>query len=514
MKRRLILVIRDGWGYSDEVKGNAVRAAKVPNNDNYLRDFPWTTLEASGNAVGLPAGTQGGSEPGHLTIGAGRVVWQPLEDINRKIVDGSFFKNPALLKAVENCRKYGSKLHLMGLFSNEGVHGVTDHLYALMEFARRNGLKKVFIHCFLDGRDVPERSAKTYIQETLKKIKEIGVGQVASIVGRYYAMDRDTNWDRVQKAYDLLTLGEGVKESDPIAAVDNYYRRSDKSDYYAEPIVMVDSSGKPVATIDENDSVIFWNFRSDRTRELTYALTQDPFDKFKRKKFPKLEFICMSEYDKNLNLPVAFHQHGVVNNLGQVLSRQGLRQLRIGETEKYAHVTFFLNSQVEKPEPGEDRIMVPSPKVPSYDLKPEMSAFEITERLIPEINSGKYDFIAVNYANGDLVGHSANMQAGIKACEAVDQCLGRVVEAALGKDYIVVVTGDHGNIEIMFYPNGEPCPAHGNNPVPFIIVSRESPLKQLKLKKGHGLSSVAPTILELMGVEKPKEMTSDSLIMH
>jgi len=513
IKNKVILVIRDGWGYSEEVKGNAVKAARVPNNNRYMREYPWTILKAAGNAVGLPEGTQGGSEPGHLTIGAGRVVWQPLEDINRKIRDGGFFKNKALLQAIENCKKHDSKLHLMGLFSNEGVHGVTDHLYTLMELAKRNRIDKVFIHCFLDGRDVPERSAGEFFDRTLAKIKEIGVGRIASIVGRYYAMDRDTNWDRTQKAYDLLTLGEGVREKDPLTALGNYYKRSDRSDYYADPMVIVNEKENPVATIDDNDSVIFWNYRSDRTRQLTYALTQDGFDKFKRKKFPEVTFICMSEYDKDFKLPVAFPQLKVGKTLGQVLSEQGLRQLRIAETEKYAHVTFFFNSQIEKPESGEDRIMVPSPKVPSYDQKPEMSAYETTEKLLPEIESGKYDFIAVNFANGDLVGHSANLEAGIKACEAVDECVGRTVETGLRKGYTVIITGDHGNIEIMFYPNGEPCPAHGTNPVPFILISNDEKLKNIKLRAGGGLSDIAPTVLEILGIQKPSEMTGKSLII-
>lgn len=512
--RKVILVIRDGWGHSEAGNGNAVTAADTPNNDRYMKDYPWTLLGASGNAVGLPEGTQGGSEPGHITIGAGAVIWQPLEDINRKILDGSFFNNDALLCAMENCREHNSKLHLMGLFSDQGVHGTLAHLYTLLELAKRNNIESVFVHCFLDGRDVPERSAKKFLEETLEKMKEIGVGRIASLVGRYYAMDRDTNWDRTQKAYDLLTLGEGVKEKDPLVAMDNYYGRSAESDYYAEPIVLVDGGDKPVAMIDDDDSVIFWNFRSDRTRQMTYALTQDDFDEFKRRKYPRVTFICMSEYDKSLTLPVAFPQLNVEKNLGKILSKNNLKQLRIAETEKYAHVTFFFNSQVEQPEPGEDRIMVPSPKVPSYAEKPEMSAYEVTEKLLLQIESQTYDFIAVNFANGDLVGHSANLEAGIKACEAVDECLGSVVKAGLNKDYVVLVTGDHGNVEVMFYPNGQPCPAHGTNPVPFILMSNDEELRRVKLRRGGGLSDIAPTILELMGIDKPEEMTGKSLIIN
>jgi len=509
--RRVILVVRDGWGYSEETKGNAVRQAKVPNDTRYMREYPWTLLKCTGNDVGLPEGTQGGSEPGHLTMGAGRVVWQPFEEINQAIYNGSFYENPVLLGAIENCREKGSALHLMGLLSDQGIHGANLHLYALLELAKRHGLNDVYIHCFLDGRDVPEHSAKGFIEETQRQIGEKGVGMIASMVGRYYAMDRDTNWDRTLKAYDLLTLGEGWRETDPLEAIDHTYQRGDPTDYYVQPIVMTEK-GKPVATIDAGDSVIFWNFRSDRARQITYALTQNGFDHFPRKKFPRVHFVCMSGYDKHLALPVAFPQNTVENNLAQTLAAAGLRQLRIAETEKYAHVTFFFNSQIEDPVQGEDRILVPSPKVPSYEEKPEMSAPEITGKLLPEIARGVYDFILVNYANGDLVGHSANLKAGITACEVVDACVGQVVDASLSKGYTILITGDHGNIETMFYPDGEPNPSHGTNPVPFILISRDPKLKKAKLRGGLGLSSVSPTILALMGVPKPPEMTAESLL--
>ena len=508
VERRVILVVRDGWGYSEETFGNAVKQANVPNDTRYMKDYPWTLLKCTGNAVGLPEGTQGGSEPGHLTMGAGRIVWQPFEEINQAISNGSFYENPALLSAVKNCMEKGSALHLMGLLSDQGIHGSVFHLYTLIELAKRHALRDVYIHCFLDGRDVPERSAKGFIEETQKQIKEKGVGRIATIVGRYYAMDRDTNWDRTLKAYDLLTLGEGWKETDPLKAVDHAYERGDPTDYYIQPIVMVEG-GKPIATIDAEDSVIFWNFRSDRSRQITYAFTQNGFDHFPRKKFPRVHFVCMSGYDQHLTLPVAFPQSTVENNLAKILATRSLKQLRIAETEKYAHVTFFFNSQNEDPVKGEYRILVPSPKVPSYEDKPEMSAPEITEKLLPEIGKGVYDFILVNYANGDLVGHSANMEAGIKACEVVDICVGQVVEAGLKDGYTVLITGDHGNIETMFYTNGEPNPSHGTNPVPFILVGCD---KKLKLKEGLGLSCVSPTILTLMGIPKPSEMTAESLI--
>jgi len=514
VKFRVILVVRDGWGYTEETKGNAVYQANTPNNDRYMNKYPWTLLKCTGNAVGLPKGTQGGSEPGHITIGAGRVVWQPLNEINKAIVDGSFYQNQILKKAINQCKKNKSKLHLMGLLSDQGLHGTTHHLYTLLELARREKLKTAYIHCFLDGRDVPEKSAKKFIKETLKKTKEKGIGQIASIIGRYYSMDRDNNWDRTQKAYNLLTLGEGHKEQDALKAVDNAYKHGDKTDYYIKPISIVNKNLQPIATIDDGDSVFFWNYRSDRARQITYALTQTDFNKFSRRKTPNILFTCMSIYDKQLDLAAAFPQKEVKNNLSKILSAHGLKQLRIAETEKYAQVTYFFNSQKEKPYLGETRILVPSSKVPNYKEKPEMSAFEINKKLIPEINSRKYHFILVNYANGDLVGHSANLHAGIKACEIVDQCVGEVVDTGLMNGYVILVTGDHGNIETMFYPDGTPNPSHGINPVPFIIISKDSQLKNSKLRKCLGLSSIAPTILFLIGLETPPEMTSDNIITH
>jgi len=521
---RVILIIRDGWGYSTEIKGNAVRNAKVPNNDFYEKNCPWTILKCTGNAVGLPEGTQGGSEPGHLTMGAGRVVWQPFEHINRKIKDGSFFKNPALLKAISNCKAHGSSLHLMGILSDQGIHGTVDHLYALLELARRHGLTKVWVHAFLDGRDVPEKSAEEYIREFAEKSEKIGVGRIASMVGRYYAMDRDNNWDRTKKAYFLLTHGLGIEETDPLKAIKNAYVRGEKSleerragdttDYYIRPIVIVDDHEEHLAEIRNGDSVIFWNFRSDRARQLTEALTARKTDKFRRAGRLEIVFVCMSEYDRTFGLPVAFPQETIKDNLGTVISKNGLRQLRIAETEKYAHVTFFFNSQLEQPYPLEDRIIVASPKVPSYDRKPEMSARAITEAVLKQIEKGKHDLIIINFANGDLVGHSGKMEAGIIACETVDECVGKIISLGLEKGYTGIVTGDHGNVEVMFYPNGEVCPAHGTNPVPFFIISGDERLKKAKLKSGMGLDSVAPTILEIMGIKKPAAMTGESLIIR
>jgi 2,3-bisphosphoglycerate-independent phosphoglycerate mutase len=512
MEKRVILVVRDGWGFSRERDGNAILLGETPNNDRYLREYPWTLLKCTGNAVGLPEGTQGGSEPGHLIMGAGRIVWQPLEEINRSINDGSFFANQALLSAIDKSRREETKLHLMGLLSDQGIHGTTHHLYAFLELCRCENFHDVWIHCFLDGRDVPERSAKKFLVATQKETMRKGVGEISSIIGRYYAMDRDNNWDRTRIAYDLLTKGIGYQEKDILDAIDNAYRRDVKTDYYVGPIVIVDEKGDPKARIEDDDSVIFWNFRSDRARQITYSLTGHAPAFFYVNEPPEVHFVCMSVYDAELDLPVAYPQNVVEKNLGRILSEHNRKQLRIAETEKYAHVTFFFNSQVEHPYPGEDRILVPSPKVPSYEDKPEMSAPDINERLIPQIYSGEYDFILVNYANGDLVGHSGNLEAGIKAVETVDNCVGEVVKAGLSKDYTLLLTGDHGNVETMFYPNGDPNPSHGTNPVSFILVSDDPRLKNAKLKTGVGLSSVAPTILWLMGIAQPDEMTGENLI--
>ncbi|MCW4013744.1 MAG: 2,3-bisphosphoglycerate-independent phosphoglycerate mutase [Candidatus Bathyarchaeota archaeon] len=512
-QRKIILIVRDGWGYTEETTGNAAYIADTPNNDRYMAEYPWTTLKCTGNAVGLPEGTQGGSEPGHLTMGAGRVVWQPLEEINQAINNGSFYEKKPFKELFGYLKETGGKLHLAGLFSDQGIHGTTHHLHALLDLAKRNGFEDVFVHCFLDGRDVPERSAVDFLYETQHAMNAKGVGKYASLVGRYYAMDRDTNWDRTKVAYDLLTQGLGIEENNPFEAIEHQYMSDpDLSDYYIKPIVLVSPDGSPVATVDEGDAFIFWNFRSDRARQLTYALTQSDFKGFKREKNPSPFFVCMSVYDQELVLPAVFKQHSVEKNLATILSENNLKQLRIAETEKYAHVTFFFNSQIETLYHREDRILVPSPKVASYEDQPEMSAYEITEKLVHEIERDYYDFILVNYANCDLVGHSANIEAGVKAAAVVDECVGRVVETGLMKGYVSLVTGDHGNIETLFYPDGSPNPSHGLNPVPFILVSDEPVLIDIKLRTGMGLSSVAPTILWLMGLEKPTEMTGQSLI--
>ncbi|MFH1834921.1 MAG: 2,3-bisphosphoglycerate-independent phosphoglycerate mutase [Methanobacteriota archaeon] len=510
MKKHLTLIIMDGWGINPKKEGNAIAAANTPNFDRFWSNSPHTKLKASGNAVGLPEGTQGGSEPGHLTIGAGRIVWQPLEDINQKIKSGEFFENEALLGAIKYVKEKCSNLHLMGLFSDQGVHATTHHLHALLDLAARNDVKNVYVHCFLDGRDVAEKSAGVFLAELRKAQKKFGVGKIASIVGRYYAMDRDTNWDRTKKAYRMLVSGEGFESESAEKALEEAYARGDKTDYYVQPTIIIPNK----KTISDGDSVIFFNFRSDRSRQITYALTQDGFVKFDRGKKLDIHLVCMSEYADDLNLPVAFPQLTVDNNLGTILSNAGLRQLRIAETEKYAHVTFFFNSQVDDPYPGEDRILIDSPKVPSYDQQPEMSAYKVTDRVVKELDSRRYDVVIMNYANADLVGHSGVFDAVVDCVEVVDKCIGKVVGKTLDLGGTAIIMADHGNAEQMLYEDGEICPAHGTNPVPFILISSREELKKVELARGGGMKDVAPTMLEILGIDKPAEMTGESLIIR
>lgn len=511
-KHKVILIVRDGWGYTEKKEGNATYLANTPNDDYYKGHYPSTLLNCTGKAVGLPEGTQGGSEPGHLTMGAGRVILQPLEEINRSIKDGSFYRKNEFLEAIEYCRKCNGKLHLAGLLSDQGIHGKISHLCALLQLAKKNKFNQVFIHCFLDGRDVPERSALKFLETTEKMINKLRVGAIASLIGRYYAMDRDTNWDRTKIAYDLLTLGKGKKNTHPNKALEEAYDFESTSDYYIKPIVIVNHNQQPIATVNDGDSFILWNFRSDRARQITNAFTQNKFALFNRQKIPKIYFAGMTVYDKTKKVPAAFHHPIVKNNLGIVLSNEKMRQLRIAETEKYAQVTFFFNSQVEEPTKGEERILIPSLKNPSYEEKPEMRALEITRRLVTEIRRNVFNFILVNFANGDLVGHSANLQAAVKACEVVDECIGKAVKTGIEEGYKVLITGDHGNVETMFYSNNVPNPSHGRNKVPFYLISKEKKLQEIKLKNNMGLSSIAPTVLELMKITIPKEMTGESLL--
>jgi len=498
--KKVILVIRDGWGYSIDPYGNAIMAAKVPNNDKYLREYPSALLRCTGNDVGNPEGSQGGSEVGHLIMGAGRIVWQPQETISNAIKDGSFFKNPALLKAIENCQKNNSALHLSGLLSDAGVHSDVNHLYALLKLAKDNGLEKVYIHLVLDGRDVPEKSAKSFVEQLDEKIKKIGIGKIATAVGRYYAMDRDTNWERTEKAANLWINGEGYEAINGIEAINLAYERGDETDYYIQPTI-IDKNG----LLKNGDAFIWFNFRTDRSRQITAMITRQTLCPTELQSNLDLVWVCMGTYDKSWDLPVAFLLENVKNNLGEVLSKNNKKQIRIAETEKYAHVTFFFNSQQETAFEGEDRIMVPSPKVLSYDLQPEMSAPQVAEKVLEVI--GNYDFILVNFANADLVGHSGKFEAVKKACEVVDEQVGKIVDKGIENDYVVIVGADHGNAENMLYKNREVDVSHGFNPVKFSFIGIDGQIKD------GGLKDVAPTILELMGIKKPEEMTGESLLV-
>ena len=510
---KAIIIIRDGWGHGPHYKGNAVAKANTPNHDKFKKDFPTAVIQCTGNAVGNPEGVQGGSEVGHLTMGAGRIVWQPYELINQEIKNRSFFKNKVLLDAIENCRKNNSNLHIDGLFSTEGVHADYKHMLALLELCRQQKFGRVFIHLTLDGRDMPEKSAIPIVEKTEKAIKKLGVGMIASVIGRYYAMDRDTNWDRTKKAYSLLVNGDGFKAKSAKEAIEMaYYRGSrpegiDKTDYYVQPTVIFKEDGSLVALLKDNDSFILYNFRSDRARQITAMINGLKFCTEKPEKKVHVHYVCFCSYDSEWKLPVAFPQQEVKNNLGEVISAKGLKQLRIAETEKYAHVTFFFNSQKDKPNKGEKRIMVSSPKVASYDLKPEMSAYEITEKVLPEI--GNQDFIVLNYANPDLVGHSGVFKAVVRACEVVDECVGRVVKKALEKNYTILLMADHGNADHMIYDNREIDPSHGFNPILLTLISND----KLRLNNG-GMSDIAPTVLDLLKIAKPKEMTGKSLIQY
>ena len=506
-KNKVILIVADGWGYAPAGKGNYITQANTPEFSELLKKYPHTLNKASGNAVGLPEGSQGNSEVGHLHIGAGRIVWQMYEKINRTVKDKSFFKNEKLIEAMDFAKKNNSSLHLIGLCSDEGVHAHTNHLIALLEMAKKIGVKNIFIHFFADGRDVPEKSAEKYI-DIIEKTK---IGKIASIVGRYYSMDRDNNWNRTKEAYDLLTLGKGFKAKNANEAIDAAYKRGDKTDYYIQPAVIVGRNNQPLATIKDNDAVIFFNFRTDRPRQLTHAFLDRKFDKFKREKVPKVKFITFTAYDKSFLKIAAFFEDKISNNLGQVIAKNNLKQLRMAETEKYGHVTYFFNSQIEKPNKGEERIMIPSPKVPSYDQKPEMSAYEIADEAVKKIKTEKFDFIVINFANCDLVGHSAVNEAIIKAVQTVDECSKKIIDAGLDNDYTVILTADHGSAEDKLYPDGKAKPAHSTNPVNFILISNEEKLKRVKLRKGEQ-SDVAPTILDIMKINKPKEMTGKSLI--
>lgn len=504
MKKPLALIILDGFGYNSSDYGNAVVAAKTPNIDKLLASCPHTLIGASGMDVGLPDGQMGNSEVGHTNIGAGRIVYQELTRITKAIKDGDFFDNAAFNAAVENCKKNGSALHLMGLMSDGGVHSHNGHLFALVELAKKAGLEKVFIHCFMDGRDVPPTSGKDFIAELQQKLDEIGVGKIATISGRYYAMDRDNRWERVEKAYAAMVYGEGNRNSCPVDTMEKSYA-ADITDEFVVPTVCTEG-----AAIQPNDSVIFFNFRPDRAREITRTFVDQGFNGFERKKgFFPLYFVCMTQYDATMpNVDVAFKPQSLTNTFGEYISEKGLTQLRIAETEKYAHVTFFFNGGVETSFKGEDRALIPSPKVATYDLKPEMSAYEVCDEVVSRINSGKYDVIILNYANCDMVGHTGVFDAAVAAVEAVDTCVGKTVDAILAQGGAALITADHGNADQMYEPDGSPFTAHTTNPVPLIGVG----LDGKSLKEGGKLADLAPTMLELLGLAKPDEMDGQSLL--
>ena len=505
-KKLTMLMILDGFGINEKEEGNAVKLSNMPNYDKLIKQNPNTIIHTSGLSVGLPEGQMGNSEVGHTNIGAGRIVYQELTRITKDIEEGEFFSNDVLVNAIENCKKNNSKLHIMGLLSDGGVHSHNRHLYALLELAKRKDFEDVYVHCFLDGRDTPPASAETYITDLQNKMQEKGIGKVASIAGRFYAMDRDKRWERIKKAYDALVYGIGEKAGSAITAIESSYQK-EIFDEFVEP-TLICNNDEPIATISNNDSVIFFNFRPDRAREITRALVDKEFKEFKTENL-NLYYVCFTEYDKTIeNVEIAFKPTKLVNTFGEYISKLGLTQLRIAETEKYAHVTFFFNGGEEKQYPGEDRILVPSPKVETYDMKPEMSAIEVTDKVIEAIKSGKYDSIILNYANPDMVGHTGSLEATIKALETIDECIGRVVEAIEEKNAVLLITADHGNAEQMIdYVTGEPHTAHTTNPVPLVLIGKEN----VKLKEGK-LADLAPTMLDIMGIEKPKEMTGESII--
>ena len=502
MKKPLILMILDGFGIAPE-SGNAIKAAKKPNIDKLFAENPLTQIGASGMDVGLPDGQMGNSEVGHTNIGAGRIVFQELTRITKTINEDKLKDNEAIVSAMDKALENGTALHLMGLLSDGGVHSHNTHLYGILELAKKKGLEKVYIHAFLDGRDVPPSSAADFVQACVDKTEEIGVGKIATVMGRYYAMDRDNRWERVEKAYAAMVYGEGTEAECPVCAVKNSYKE-DVTDEFVVPSVV-----KGGATIQPNDSVIFFNFRPDRAREITRTLVDPDFDGFERRNgFFPVNFVCMTQYDATMpNVDVAFKPQVLTNTLGEYISDKGMAQLRIAETEKYAHVTFFFNGGVEKQYPGEDRILVKSPAVATYDLQPEMSAYEVTDKLVPAIKSGKYDMIILNFANCDMVGHTGVFEAAVKAVEAVDDCVGRVVDAIREMDGVALITADHGNADKMVDDDGEPFTAHTTNPVPFCVIGYDC-----ELKDGGRLADIAPTMLQILGLPQPEEMDGTSLI--
>ena len=507
-KKLTMLMILDGFGINEKEEANAIKLANTPNIDKLMKTCPTTKIYTSGLNVGLPDGQMGNSEVGHTNIGAGRIVYQELTRITKSIEDGDFFNNSELVDAIENCKRYNSKLHILGLVSDGGVHSHIRHLYAILELAKRKDFENVFVHCFMDGRDTMPTSGEGYLMNLEEKMKEKGVGKIATISGRFYSMDRDKRWNRIQKSYDAIVNGEGIKATSVISAIESSYQK-EVFDEFVEPTVICQNN-EPIAKIEENDSVVFFNFRPDRARELTRAIVDKDFNEFETKKM-NLNYVCFTQYDETIpNVKIAFKPEVLKNTFGEYISNKGLTQLRIAETEKYAHVTFFFNGGEEKQYPGEDRILVPSPKVETYDMKPEMSAYEVTDKVLEAIQSDKYDSIILNYANTDMVGHTGSLEAAIKAVEAVDECVGKVVSLVEEKQGNLIITADHGNAEQMIdYKTGEPHTAHTTNPVPIVLVT---PDITLKLKSGGKLADLAPTMLDLMHLDKPEEMTGESLL--
>lgn len=510
MKNTLLLCIMDGFGKNPSDYGNAITAANTPNLDRLMAECPMTYIGASGMDVGLPDGQMGNSEVGHTNIGAGRIVYQELTRITKSIQDGEFFQNAALTAAVQNAIDNGTALHLMGLMSNGGVHSHNTHLFALVELAKKMGLEKVYVHCLLDGRDVPPASGADFVAECAEKLREIGVGKIATVMGRYYAMDRDNRWERVEKAYAAMVYGEGVQNPDPVAAIRASYTQIDEegkniTDEFVLPTVC-DKAGM----VQPNDSVIFFNFRPDRARELTRTFVDPDFTGFTRKNgFFPLHYVCMTQYDATMpNVHVAFMPQSLNDTLGEYLSKHNMTQLRIAETEKYAHVTFFFNGGVETVFPGEDRVLIPSPQVATYDLQPEMSAPEVTDAVVARVESGEYDVVILNFANCDMVGHTGIFEAAVKAVETVDACVGRVVAALKKVNGIMLLTADHGNADKMYEADGSPFTAHTTNPVPFLVFNRPCTLRE-----GGRLCDIAPTMLKILGLPQPESMTGESIMV-
>lgn len=509
-KAPVVLMILDGWGEREDASDNAISLARPQHFYDLKAAYPYTHLVCSGNDVGLPRGQMGNSEVGHLNMGAGRIVFQEITRITQSIEDRSFFSNPEFIKAADYAREHNGTVHLLGLLSDGGVHSEMTHLFALLELCKEQQIKSVFIHAFLDGRDVAPQSAQVYINQLEDYMRRLGLGQIASLGGRFYGMDRDNRWDRIEKAYQAMVLAEGPRAASAQAAVERSYEAR-VNDEFMEPVVVVDEQGRPVGTISDGDSVIFFNFRADRARQISHSLLDKDMDKFDRKKVPAIHYVCMTQYDADLDAPVAFPPQNLDNTLGEVLASAGLKQLRIAETEKYAHVTFFFNGGVEQANPGEDRILIPSPKVATYNLQPEMSAYQVTDRVIQEIDRDYYDVVIMNYANPDMVGHTGILEAAVKAVRAIDECLSRVVDKVREKGGKIIITADHGNCEMMTDTTHDcPLTSHTTNQVPLILV--DDRLQERQLREGS-LRDIAPTMLGLLNLPIPDEMTGTSLLV-